>query len=898
MRVFIALSAFALCAAAQDYRAPAGERPAVRRVGAESVLPGGRMVDPVGRQFPTGSGPFGLAISPDGKYAVTADGGPNGFSLTVLDMSDDQWRVKRIEAESREKREQEKKAEPDEDSFLSVFMGLAFQDAGKVFAAEGNSGRVRLIQIPSGRLVSLYELNQGGFRDSFSGDLAYDADRSLLYVVDQANFRVAVFDAKSRKLIANVRVGRLPFKVALSEDKRRLYVTNIGTFEYQPIPGADPKNLRETGLSFPAFGFPSKEAENGAKRQTAKGEVNVPGLGDPNAPQSNSLCVVDVADASNPKVINFIRTGIAFGPDSRGGASPSGVVTGAGEIFVSNGNQDSISVIDASSLRVVREIPLRIPKLESLRGILPLGMVLDLQNNHLLVAEAGINAVGVIDVRRQALVGHVPAPWFPSAVAAFNDQVFVAGAKGLGTGPNASMTAPLERSFQADLRRGAISVFSSPLPRALPILTGRVMALNGFSDRGAAPALPDAIQHVVIIVKENRTYDEVLGDIASAANGKVNGAPELARFGARGWLPPQPTGELKQRMDGVRKYYNITPNHHALAQRFAFSDNFYADSEVSVDGHHWIVGSYPNAWTTTSLMSSYGGQKDFRLPTSAPGRLAVAGSNSSVHPEDLLQAGTLWHHLEAHNIAFRNFGEGFELAGVDEGPGEKPTGARYPTNVPMPDPLYRNTSRDYPGFNMNIPDQYRATQFINEIDRDFIKPGKPLPRLIFIHLPNDHMAKVRPADGYPFQASYVADNDYALGRIVEYLSHTEVWKQMAILVTEDDAQGGVDHVDSHRTLFLAISPYAKRHYASHVNSSFPGLLKTAFRLLKMPPLNLYDAVASDLSDCFTSQPDFTPYDVLPEESVVFHPEKVRDPMDPQPQPKMDDPAFLRQQHRQ
>jgi hypothetical protein len=215
----------------------------------------------------------------------------------------------------------------------------------------------------------------------------------------------------------------------------------------------------------------------------------------------------------------------------------------------------------------------------------------------------------------------------------------------------------------------------------------------------------------------------------------------------------------------------------------------------------------------------------------------------------------------------------------------------------MPDPLYRNTSREYPQYNMNIPDQYRATQFIQEVERKYVKGSEPFPRFLFIHLPNDHMAKARPRDGYPYRASYVVDNDYALGRMVEYLSHTPYWNQMAIFVTEDDAAGGVDHIDSHRTVLLVVSPFAKRNYVSHVNSSFPGLLKTIFRLLRVPPLNLFDAIASDLSDCFAQTPDPRPYKVLPVDQRLFDPEKAKDPLDPQPSPRMDDPAFVREQHR-
>jgi hypothetical protein len=232
------------------------------------------------------------------------------------------------------------------------------------------------------------------------------------------------------------------------------------------------------------------------------------------------------------------------------------------------------------------------------------------------------------------------------------------------------------------------------------------------------------------------------------------------------------------------------------------------------------------------------------------------------------------------------------LAGVDEGEGLKPTGARFMTNVPMPDPLYRNTSRNYAQFNMNIPDQYRATQLITELNR-----MAKLPRFLYIHLPNDHIAKARPGDGYPTAASFVADNDIALGRILEFFSKRPEWKQMAVFVTEDDSQGGVDRVDSHRTVLMMAGPYVKKGYVSHENSSFPGLLKTAFRLLKMPPLNLYDAAATDLSDAFTATPDFTPYELKPVAQEIFDPAKAREPKDPKPSVKMDDPAVLREQHR-
>jgi hypothetical protein len=213
--------------------------------------------------------------------------------------------------------------------------------------------------------------------------------------------------------------------------------------------------------------------------------------------------------------------------------------------------------------------------------------------------------------------------------------------------------------------------------------------------------------------------------------------------------------------------------------------------------------------------------------------------------------------------------------------------------MPMPDPLYRNTSREYPGFNMNIPDQFRAAQFIHEVEEKYIKTGVELPQFLFIHLPNDHMAGARPDDGYPYDESFVADNDYALGRMVEFLSGTKWWNSMAVFITEDDAQGGVDHIDAHRTVLLTVGPWFKKNYVSHANTSFPGLLKTIFRLLGMPPLNLYDAAATDLSDCFAAVPDPAGYKVLPVDQRLFDPATARKSKSGVPGPRMDDPREVR-----
>ena len=859
-----------------SYRVPAGTHFAVPAgpSGTAGVLPGGRYLAPAGLSLITGPGPFGIAINAKGTTLATANIGREIQSISVLDQDKKgAWTIHNLATA--------KKAAPETEDWRSLFMGIAFVGDKTLLLAEGESGRVRLVDAATGAKRRVWDLNQNGATNSFAGDLVLDAARGIFYVVDQANYRLVAFDLKQNQPLASVKVGRLPFAVALAPDGKRAFVTCLGIFQYTAVPGADAKRP-QTGLPFPAFGFPSPEAVAGGLRKTAAGEdVAVAGLGDPNVREANSLAIVNVANPAKAALENLVRTGPPLQDKVHGGSSPSAVLAVGSIVYVANAHSDSISLVDPAAATVTGEIPIRIPTLETLRGVLPLGMAWDDANKHLLVAEAGINAVGVIDPAAKTVLGHIPVGWFPVKPVVEGGTLYVANAKGRGAGPSTrAIVQAWEGSAMAGvLLRGTVTVVPLPAADELAKMTKLVYAANGFlPSLSPAPALPP-VKHVVLIVKENRTFDEVFGD-QKAANGPVAGIPKLARYGRSGYADGQGGRLSLQKID-------ITPNHHALADQFAFSDNFHADSDVSVDGHHWLVGAYPDAWTESSLLAAYAGQKSFRLTPAAPGRLQFAESNSSVHPEEMPEAGTIWEQLEAAGKTFRNFGEGFELAGVQEEAGEEPTGARFLTNVPMPDALYRNTSREYPGFNTNIPDQFRAKQFIQEFDRLYGPGQQPMPDFIYIHLPNDHTADARPADGYPYKASFVSDNDYALGRIVEHLSQSAYWKNMAIFITEDDAQGGRDHIDAHRTVLLAAGPWCRKNYASHVNSSFPGLIKTVFRLLAVPPLNLFDAAAADLSDVFTATPDPTQYRVLPVDPRVFDPATARASTSGKPSAPMD-----------
>jgi hypothetical protein len=268
-----------------------------------------------------------------------------------------------------------------------------------------------------------------------------------------------------------------------------------------------------------------------------------------------------------------------------------------------------------------------------------------------------------------------------------------------------------------------------------------------------------------------------------------------------------------------------------------------------------------------------------KLPTTAPGVLAFVGSSGAIYPEDYNEAGSIWDHFARHHISFFNFGLGVEMAPGIEEQTYRDTGIRIPINYPIPAPLFDRTSRRYPTYNMAIPDQFRVDMFFQEYQARWASGQEPMPRVLTILLPNDHGAGVRPDEGYPFGASFQADNDLALGRLVEFLSHTPYWNEMAIFVTEDDPQGGVDHVDAHRSILMVLSPWARKGHVSQQHYSFGSIMKTMWHLLGIPYLNQYDAGASDLADFFTDTPDFTPYEALPVDPRLFDPNRALDPLD-------------------
>ena len=849
--------------------APAGnEQTKIDKTG-KSVIPNGRFLTPRGKQIMTAPHPYGLILSPDGKTVVTANSGIVPFSISVINnILEENPQVKQIP----------EGAKNDQGILEACFMGLAISpDNQTVYVAGGEANKIFIYDLITGKQKSsincVSKANKQDFRHGYLGDMVLTKDGKMLYVVDQIGFRMVVIDIEKEKVIENIPTGRYPFGICLSPDESKVFVANVGVFEYKPFTDLEPKNLKETAHKYPATKYNSKEMIEG---NAAKG---VPALGDPNAPEAFSVWVYATKLSGENRPIAKIKTGFLVGQmvedfPAVGGSSPNSVVSSNDYVFVSNGNNDCISVIDIKNNKVLKNIFLNPePRLGKLRGIIPFGVTLSPDQKRLYVAEAGINAVAVIDVAKLEVVGHIPTAWFPSKLKVSNDgkKLIVANAKGYGSGPNAgkNFTMKQEGSYIGALMKGVVSVIDIPSDEELKQETKVVIENNfKFTDSKNTKSMVQdlGIKHIVFIAKENRTYDEVFGQIAGG-----DGDASLARFGNNVKISNRKATKI------IPDAY-VMPNHIALAKRFAIADNFHCDSDVSADGHRWLVNTYPNEWCETATAASYGGKRGLRDSSTAPGNLAIYGSAGSIYPEDFNEAGSMWEHLERYNKDFYNFGFGVEMAGAYSDSTMKYIGELYTINYPLPEPLFDKTSKIFPTYNMAIPDQFRADLFMKEFNEKWVGKGKTLPSVITLMLPNDHGTSERPHAGFPFQASYMADNDLAVGRTIEFLSRTPYWKNMAIFITEDDPQGGVDHIDAHRSILQVISPYTKKDYVGKVHYSFGSIFKTFWHILGIPYLNQYDAGASDLSDMFTDKPDFTPYNAVSSDLRIFDPAKALTPI--------------------
>jgi YVTN family beta-propeller protein len=841
------------------------------QTGVTAVLPDGRAIHPAGNWISVAPYPFAIAVRPDsGELAVPSIGFP--FALNVIRKpAGPSPAVTRMPAGH------------ENDPAIEVHAGLEYSpDGSLLYVATGDSGKIRAYRTqdwqPAGEVsldgydrstdainrMSPNERKEHDFQGSFAATLAVSADGKTLYALDQGNWRIVILDAATLARIASIPTGNYPYALAVSPDGSRLYVVNTGLFEYATVPGADSKDPLGTGLHFPPFGYPSKAAREGTIAEGKK----IAGLGDENSLRGSSLWTYDVRDRERPAITAKLRLGdrISEAPGATvGGAAPSGVAADADAVYVSLAHEDAVARISPDGQQVLAQTalsPLTGARFVDAKGRPLLGVIasgLAVRNGRVYVAESGIDAVGVLDSATMRVVEQIPVGWNPSAVALSPDgkTLYVVNTKGKGAGPNGGKAHDANApTYVGSLEYGSISAIQLAELPAANQLTHTVIAGNTAALEGQTP-LPH-LRHCFLVIRENRTYDQVLGDVAGA-----NGDPNLAEYGMDGWA----------REDRTVAHFKVTPNLHALVSRYAMSDNFYVDSDVSADGHRWVMGIDPTPYFNTAWTSGYGGRRHDDPGAAQPGRRALFGGADAPMPEDEPQFGSLWEHIAASGKGLFNYGEGLELEGNAELPGSEPEGNRLFLNSPLPEPVFEATDRRYPTFNLGIPDQFRVREF----ERDFTRKlasGK-VPALIVIRLPDDHTADPRPADGYPYRASYVADNDLALGRIVEFLSKTAIWRDSALFVTEDDAQDGVDHVDAHRSILFVASPWVKPGSVSHDHTSMGSIVRTIDELLGLGSLNLEDALAGDIQGIFDTTPHMEPFAALPADPRIFVPAKAR-----------------------
>jgi YVTN family beta-propeller protein len=540
------------------------------------------------------------------------------------------------------------------------------------------------------------------------------------------------------------------------------------------------------------------------------------------------------------KVMIFDASSLVLLGEARVGEHPNALALAPSgdRLFVACANTNAVWVVDTASMKATEQIAVSMfPKAPV--GTTPNGLALSPDGGTLLVANADNNAVAVVDVAeagRSTVAGFIPTGWYPTAVGFDRGgrQVYVLSGKGLSSLPNPLGPSPMSGrgdQYIAGLLKGALSVLPLPQGEELRRMTATAVSLSPYSDAvrltpAGAPLAssipgevgkPSPIKYVFYIIRENRSYDQVLGDVPEG-----DGDAALCLFGAR-----------------------VTPNAHALAREFTLFDNFFVNAEVSYDGHAFSTGAYATDVVEKIWPANYAKRGGAYLSEGGGAMRNPYGNVAA--PAD----GYIWDACRRAGVSVRSYGE-FVMHGDNFLDRTSPLEATVPG-------LAGAISPTFAPFDMDISDQSRADAWLKEFKA--FEASNSLPRLTVMRLPRDHTAGTRAGSVTPL--SMVADNDLALGRIVDAISHSRYWKESAIFVLEDDAQNGPDHVDAHRSVLLVASPFTRRGTVDHTLYTTSGVLRTIELILGLPPMSQYDAAATPLYNGFVAQPDARPYTVLP-----------------------------------
>ena len=760
------------------------------------LVPTSQIIDPAGATITFPGRPIDLALNPDETILAVK----NMYNIVFFDAASQTIRqILNI---------------PDDGG--NTFKGIAWSDNGKKVWTTDTRGYLRsaklqangmfawndAILLPAKNLSNgkfpwedkaLYKTKKTIDDRAYPGGFAIDEQRGLIYVTLNRDNAVGVINMKTNKFVTYVSVGIAPYDVLIKGDKA--YVTNWG--------GRLPVKGDKTAMS-----------------------ANTPVVIDPKTGIASSG-TVSVIDLKNLKVIKALKvyllpSGMALSPDGS-------------KLYVANANSDLVSVINTQTDKVIRDIDPK-PMAELPFGSAPNALAVSPDGNTLYIANGGNNLIAVIDLITNKVKGLIPAGWYPGGVALNKDgsKLFVANTKGLGS----RNLKPGAKGYQYSDHLGSVSFIPVPSKdileeytvnaatnMRLPEIT-RTMNLEKVKEKivpvPTKPGERSVFKHVLYIIKENKTYDQVFGGLKQG-----NGDSSLCEFGR-----------------------NVTPNHHALAENFVLLDNTYCNGVLSADGHQWTNEGY----VTDYLEKSFG---DFirSYPYEGDDPLAYASS------------GFIWDKVLQHGLTFRNYGEFVHGTIKPENATWTDIYNEYKNNtshIKISPVAELHTLRPYLcptfiGFPSTVPDVYRAREFIKELHAYEVNDS--LPNFMIMLLPNDHTTGTN--ENYPTPAASVADNDLALGQIVEAVSKSKFWKETAIFVVQDDPQSGLDHVDGKRTVALCISPYTKRGEVISTQYNQNSILRTIELILGLSPMSQFDLVATPMVDCFTGKPNFTSYTALP-----------------------------------
>ncbi|MGE5431376.1 MAG: alkaline phosphatase family protein [Syntrophomonadaceae bacterium] len=750
------------------------------RVNNGTKVPTGQIVRPAGETLSFSSRPVDLILSPDGAIVFIK----THTSLVIADA--EKWKVIQDLPYGK-------------DEYASMH-GIAVSGDGKtVYLTNSGNDILEAKKDNNSRWTWKRRITLKSKDNDYCYPcgIALSKDGIHAYVAISRNNSVGIVDLKDGILTLEIAAGAAPYDVVLSPDGNCLYVSNWG--------GRLAKDGEHTMLS------------SGTPIVVDEREI----------PVSGTVMKIDLKTSS---VTSETATGL----------HPSDMVLSrdGSVLYTANANSDNVSIIETKDMHVSETVNVR-PEKSLPFGSITNALSISKDGLTLYAANGGNNAIAVISLDKKnngssRVTGFIPAGWFPSAVAVNGKNIFIANTKGDGL---KSTNTTDKNKFFVKRHRGTANKVNVPSAEMLVSYTKQVkkdalipQVLKAFEKKGKPgvkpapvpknPGDPSVFNHVIYVIKENRTYDQLLGDLTQA-----NSDPGLCIYGR-----------------------NVTPNHHALAEQFALLDNYYCNGVVSSEGHQWATQGI----TTDYQEKSWGGWT----------RSYDFGSDPLV----FAPTNFIWDNVLLSGLTFRNYGE-FDFPSIEPDSvnwkdiyndfKDHTNKIRFRQNVPMKD-LLPYTCTEFPGWELRIPDALRIEAFLKEF-ADYEKKGD-LPNFIIVYLPQDHTSGKQ--DNTPTPRAHLADNDLALGKLVESVSNSRYWKNTCIFVNEDDPQDGFDHVDGHRSICLVVSPYTKH---GKVVSSFYNqcsVLHTIANIFGMPPMNQMDALAPTMEDCFTTKPDFTPYKAL------------------------------------